>query len=175
MQPKQGIPAAGAGGAQALADGAAAPASSGVWVRRALPALVIVGVAVCAALYVWLTMLDTQRVDVRVARHRAELRATQLSEAASREFDVTLRSVDAALLRLRRVYVEGGGHFETAVQDVVAAYAPGVLQYVIVVGTDGYVSYTSGPEQARTWLGDRARTSRRTGRASRTGSTSARR
>ena len=101
-------------------------------------------------------MLDTQRADVDVARHRAELRATQLSEAASREFDVTLRSVDAALLRLRRVYVEGGGHFETAVQDVVSAYAPGVLQYVIVVGTDGYVSYTSGPEQARTWLGDRA-------------------
>ena len=112
-------------------------------VRSDVYPLFIVILTVIACILYWKSLIDTQRVEMDVARHRGELHVQQINEAVDQQLDATLRSVDTALRHLRTVYLHSRKDFDRSVRDILAAYPEGMLQFVSVVGSDGYLAYLS--------------------------------
>ena len=107
----------------------------------------------CVSYWTSLTTLHAQ--ELAVARDQNEQRARQLAEAATQQFDGTLRSVDTALQYLRDVYVKDRGGFDRAVHIVLANYPQDMLGRVVVFGADGYLDYSSDGQRKRIYMGDR--------------------
>ena len=123
-----------------------------------IPLLAIVGIALVASAMYWVALLRDQDGQLQQARHRSELRAVQLNEAVSQQFDATLRGVDVALLHLRSVYLHNPREFERSVQDLLVSYPKGMLQFVTVFGADGRLQYLSDhkhTDAAGQYFGDR--------------------
>jgi len=112
-------------------------------VYQTIRPLLIVGVTVIASIYYWSSLVDTQKLEMDAARHRGEAHVQQLNESVDQQLDATLRSVDIGLNHLRTIYVHDRKIFDRSVQDVMAAYPRGMLQYAIVIGADGYLDYSS--------------------------------
>ncbi len=124
-------------------------------VRDLVLLLVVAGVTAFGCIFYWVSLLSTQAAELETARHRSELRARQLDEAAAQQLDATVRSIDTALRYLRTVYVEDSGNFDHAVKDVLSAYPKGMLQFIVVFGRNGYLAYSSEPAAERLYFGDR--------------------
>jgi len=105
--------------------------------------LVIIGLSVIACIFYWTSLLETQRVEMEAARHRGELHVQQINEAVDQQLDATIRSVDTALSHLRSVYLHDRKDFDRSVQDVLEAYPKGMIQFIIVIGAEGYLTYSS--------------------------------
>ena len=115
--------------------------------------IVAATVAVLAA--TWALLLDYQTIEAQGIRQRAEIRATQLTQAVALDIDASLRSLNLALRHLRSVYQADRRIVDLAVKDVTAVFPEGMLQYTVVVGEAGRMAYSSGPDQAPVYLGDR--------------------
>jgi diguanylate cyclase (GGDEF)-like protein/PAS domain S-box-containing protein len=123
-----------------------------------LQLLTIVGSSVLACVFYWTSLVHTQSLELERARQRMELRSVQLNESVSQQLDATLRGVDVALRHLRSVHLHSPRDFDQAVQDVLATYPKGMMQYVTVIGADGYLKYVSNqPDQGsdNRYFGDR--------------------
>ncbi len=118
-------------------------------------ALIVVGATALACVLYWLSLINTQSVEIEAARRRAELRATQLSEAATQEVDATLRSVDIALKHLRTVYINDPTAFDRAARDLRTSYPSGMMQHVSVFDADGRLVYPAHPRQDHLYFSDR--------------------
>ena len=116
---------------------------------------IIIGVTILACVYYWVSLLDTQKAEMDMARHQGELHVIQLNDAIAQQMDATLRSVDTALLHLRDVYIHDRRHFNRSAQDVLASYPKGMLQYITVFDAKGYLVYSSTPAKDHIYFGDR--------------------
>jgi len=118
-------------------------------------AAAIVFLAMLGSFFYWTRLTDLHSTEYVAALDRNEQRAKQLSEAATQQFDATLRSADTALQYLRDVYTSDRGGFEEAVHLVLANYPDGMIDMVVITGPDGYVRYASEARAMRVYLGDR--------------------
>ncbi len=118
-------------------------------------AVAIVCLAMLGSFFYWSKLADLHSTEYVAALDRNEQRAKQLSEAATQQFDGTLRSADSALQYLRDVYLSDRGGFDQAVHLVLANYPEGMLDMVVITGPDGYVTYASKGPAKRLYLGDR--------------------
>lgn len=117
--------------------------------------LLITGTALFGCISYWLSLQSTQSIELEEERHRLELRAKQLNEAVAQQMDATMRSVDTALQHLRTVYINDRKNFDKTARDVLAAYPKGMLQFITVFGSDGYLAYSSNNTSERIFFGDR--------------------
>ena len=128
-------------------------------IRNAAYPLLIIVLTITACVYYWLTLIDTQQNEMEAARHRGELQVQQINGAVDQELDAMLRSVDTVLRHLRVEYLHNRKNFDRSVRDVLAAYPKGMLQFVSVVGSDGYLTYLSELKQNtkpdHVYMGDR--------------------
>ena len=74
--------------------------------------LAIVFITICASIFYWISLIDTQQLEMESARHNSELHAKQISEAVDQEFDSMFRSLDTTLKHLRNVYLHNRKEFE---------------------------------------------------------------
>jgi len=111
--------------------------------------------AVLGSVSFWTKLEDLHAQEYVAALNNNEQRANQLSEAATQQFDSTVRSVDTALQYLRDVYVKDRQGFEKAVRIVLTNYPAGMFDLVVVTDPQGYLSYASSGFAKRIYLGDR--------------------
>jgi len=121
----------------------------------AVLALAIVLLAALGATFYWLKLADLHSTEYVAVLDRNEQRAKQLSEAATQQFDSTMRSADTALQYLRGVYLNDRNEFDHAVRLVMANYPAGMFEMVVVTAPDGYASYSSTGPIHRIYMGDR--------------------
>lgn len=112
-------------------------------VRSVAYPLIIIGLTVIGCVVYWVSLMETQKAEMDVARHRGELRVQQINEAVDQQLDATIRSVDIALRHLRMDYLHNRKGFDAEVRDILSSYPKGMLQFVSVVGADGYLAYLS--------------------------------
>ena len=108
-----------------------------VSVHKAIYPLIVICVTSIACIFYWLSLLDTQKIELEAARHRAELHVQQINEAVDQQLDATIRSIDTVLKHLRPDYLHNRKDFDRIVKDVLDSYPNGMIQYVIVIGADG--------------------------------------
>jgi diguanylate cyclase (GGDEF)-like protein/hemerythrin-like metal-binding protein/PAS domain S-box-containing protein len=127
--------------------------------RSVVYPLMIIGITVIACASYWVSLLNTQHLEMEAALHRGELHVEQINNAVDQQLDATLRSVDTALRHLRSVYLHNRKDFDRSVLDIIAAYPNGMLQIVTVAGADGYLGYSSnlknGAKPEQVYIGDR--------------------
>jgi len=127
--------------------------------HKAIYPLIVICVTSIACIFYWLSLLDTQKIELEAARHRAELHVQQINEAVDQQLDATIRSIDTVLKHLRHDYLHNRKDFDRIVKDVLDSYPNGMIQYVIVIGADGYLAYSSdtkpGTKLKNIFLGDR--------------------
>ena len=107
-------------------------------IAAVLPASAAVGCFVF-----WTRMLSVQENARTVVRQREEARAVQTSQIVGQQFEASFRSIDVASRHLSFIYAADRPHFNGAVDNMLAAYPPGMIQFITVFNPDGYLAYTS--------------------------------
>jgi PAS domain S-box-containing protein len=123
--------------------------------RLAALGFTIVALSIAGCAYYWSSLLESQTFAMQSAKERDELRANQLTEAVTQQFDGTLRSVDTALQFLRAIYVKDPGNFDRTAQQILASFPKGMTRLIVVFGVDGYLAYASDGMAKRLFFGDR--------------------
>lgn len=106
--------------------------------------------------YWWQILLRNEQVR-RDTAVRTEQVARQLAGGVAEQMKAVIRGVDFALLGLREDYLHDRDRFTQSVAAALAAYPPGALPQVGVIGADGYLIYSNRSVAAarRIFLGDR--------------------
>lgn len=121
--------------------------------------LIIIGLTIVACIYYWASLVESQKAEMDVAKHRGELHVQQINEAVDQQLDATIRSVDTAIRHLRSVYLHDRKNLEHSVHEMLDAYPKGMLQFVIVIGADGFLNYSSdtkpNAKSSHVYFGDR--------------------
>jgi diguanylate cyclase (GGDEF)-like protein/PAS domain S-box-containing protein len=104
----------------------------------ALLAIAFVALTLGGSAIYWDAMLDKQQSVRETAQQRNAWRAVQLNAAVTQQLDATLRSVDIALKHLRAVYLQNPADFDGSAQDVMAAYPPGMIEFVTLCDAKGH-------------------------------------
>jgi len=124
-------------------------------VQRFIYPLIIISFTVSASIFYWKSLLVNQQVEMGTAQHRSELHVQQINEAVDQQLDATIRSLDTILKHLRPDYLHNRKDFDRIVLDALGSYPKEMLQNVIVIGADGYVSYSSNSKPNHIFAGDR--------------------
>lgn len=109
-----------------------------------LAAACLVLACVVASVLFWRAVREEHAHQERVLLLQSERRSAQLAEAVNQQVDAMFRGMDVALRNLRNSYLANPAQFHQAVQDTLAAYPPGMLQWVTVFDANGRLVYNSG-------------------------------
>ncbi|QEL64183.1 hypothetical protein OTERR_07070 [Oryzomicrobium terrae] len=114
------------------------------------PALAGIAAGVAAVLLgcilYWLLLTDTYRHQVNDIEHQTQLRATQTSQALLAQVESLMTGLDVVAQKLAVDYEnQTPASFDKAAQTVVAAYPPGAILQISVVGKTGQVLYSTLP------------------------------
>ena len=122
---------------------------------RVIAALIALAAIPFFAFY-WWQLLHSGALLRQETLAATKLRAAQLADAMAGRLDVNIGSIDLALRQLRNDYADGKlAEFRVTVRNVLDVFQQGSIRVVSVIDAEGYLAYSSSPENKRVYLGDR--------------------